>query len=108
MINLLNEGVQLIHIGPTTNINLEMIKRAMVMARSSKQYAKFYTDKYYITISFHKDNTFSISHNIRNVQFYREFTRLQCNLNCSTNISLTAQFIYRWMNNLRKPLYNYN
>ena len=106
MINLLNEGVQLIHIGPATNVNVEMIKRAMIMARSSKQYAKFYTDKYYITVSFHKDNTFSVAHNVRNLQFYREYVRIQKTLDNSDNIYLFAQFICRWLNNLRKPLYN--
>ena len=106
MIDILNEDIQLIHIGPSTNVTVEMVKRAMIMARSSKHYAKFYTDKYYITVSFHKDNSFSVSHNIRNLRFYNEFTRLQGNLQYSTNINIFAQFICRWMNNLRKPLYN--
>lgn len=44
----------------------------------------------------------SVSHNIRNLDFYRELMRIQNNNRNNSNISLYAQFISRWINKIRK------
>lgn len=102
MITLLNETIQLIHITSDTKVSPEMVKHALVSAKVCKNYAKFYTDKFYITVNFNKDNTMSVSHNIRNLDFYRELMRIQNNNRNNSNISLYAQFISRWINKIRK------
>lgn len=104
MVTLLNETIQLIHINPNVEVNTALVKRAMVMAKSTKNYAKFYTDKYYIIVNFNKDNTMNISYNIRNLDFYREFMRLQNTVKSKTDISAYAIFITRWLNKIRKGI----
>jgi hypothetical protein len=102
MIQLLDETIQMIHINSNKEITPALIKHTLMLAKAGNNYAKFYTDKYYIIVSFNKDNTFSISHNIRNLDFYRELMRLQNNNRSKNNISLYYPFLCRWLERIRK------
>ena len=73
----LNETIQLIHINSSADINIPLIKRALVMARGNKDYAKFFLDKWYITVAFQKDNNVVFSHNIRSYEFQKELSILE-------------------------------
>lgn len=105
MIELINEGIQLIHIGKDTKVNADLVKHALISARASQNYAKFYTDRVYITVSFHKDNTIAISHNIRNLNFYREFCLVQKRVKNKTDLQVYSSFIAKWLNIMRNPMY---
>lgn len=104
MIIPIYESIQLIHIDGKKDVTPELVKHALVAAKACKNYAKFYTDKFYITVNFHKDNTMSVAHNIRNRDFYRELMRLQNNIKQQTNIQLYSIFIARWLNKIRRDI----
>ena len=104
MVTLLDETIQLIHINPNKEVTDALVRRALIMAKSTKNYAKFYTDRFYIIVNFNRDNTLNISHNIRNLDFYRELMRLQKTVKNKTDISLYSIFITRWLNKIRKGI----
>lgn len=104
MIPLVNESVQLIHIDSKTELKKPVIVFALNSARSTRRYAKFYSDKYYIMVTFQRDNTTSISTNYRHdAKFDRELTRFEKKLKgTKVKVNQLAHFIWYWMNIIRK------
>lgn len=94
----INESIQLIHLDGKKPITNAIIKRALVMARFNKDYAKFFLDKWYITVNYNKDNTVSFSHNIRSNEFQRALSILERG---GYDIDKYAQFISIWLNKIR-------
>ena len=76
------------------------IKYALLDARLSKRYAKFYTGKYYISIAFNRDFTVQFSSNYRvDGKFNRDLQRME---DRKFMINEVTDFIYFWMNKFRK------
>ncbi len=98
----LKETIQLIHISSNTDINIPLIKRALIMARGNKDYAKFFLDKWYITIAFQKDNNVVFSHNIRSYEFQKELNILE---NRGYDIDKYSFFICKWLNKIKSNPY---
>ena len=98
--NILEEGTQLIHVSADTELTKSVINFALVSARTSRRYAKFYSNKYYIEVTFQRDNSIRIASNYRyNYQFDRELTKLE---NRPFKLVDTINFIWLWMNRIRK------
>ena len=100
--NELKESIQLIHINAGTDITIPLIKRALVMARTNKDYAKFFLDKYYISVAYQKDENVIFSHNIKDLQFQRELDVLERK---GYNLDKYSYFICRWLNKIRNNPY---
>lgn len=100
----LEESTQLIHVSSTTELSKPVIQYALNSAMATRRYAKFYSDKYYIIVTFQRDMTVTISSNYRwNVTFDKELTRFERNMNTtSTKITQLTYFIWYWMNKIRK------
>ena len=98
---ILNEDIQLIHIGSDTVLTNSAIQYALMRAASNYMYAKFYTDKYFIQVNFMKDNTINVSSNIVLPQFVYDLRR---NEQLGWNIARTKNFVYNWMQICRKQL----
>lgn len=97
---VLQEKEQLIHIDANTELKKYQIKYALLDARLSKRYAKFYTGKYYISIAFNRDFTVQFSSNYRvDGKFNRDLQRME---DRKFMINEVTDFIYFWMNKLRK------
>ena len=98
----INESIQLIHINSGTNITIPLIKRALVMARSNKDYAKFFLDKWYMSVAYQKDNSVIFSHNIRSLEFQRELNVMEKQ---GYNLDKYSFFICKWLNKIRSNPY---
>lgn len=99
MVRLL-EYEQLIHVDSKTELKKSTIQYALYNAQYTRRYAKFYTGKYYITVSFNRDNTIQLSSNYRvDMKFNRDLQRLE---NQKYTLYKTTYFIWYWMNKLRK------
>jgi hypothetical protein len=98
----LNEKIQLIHIDNNTIVTVPLIKRALVMARGNKDYAKFFIDKWYITVAFQKDNSVTFSHNIRSNEFQRELNVMERQ---GYDIDKYSYFICKWINKIKNNPY---
>lgn len=99
-IPILTEGTQLIHVSSDTELTKNVITFALNSARASRRYAKFYSNKYYIEVTFQRDNTVRIASNYRwNVLFNRQIVELE---NHPFRITETVNFIWLWMNRIRK------
>ncbi|MBO7212343.1 MAG: hypothetical protein J6V44_15255 [Methanobrevibacter sp.] len=97
---LLYEYEQLIHVDKNTELKQYQIKYALYDAQKTRRYAKFYTGKYYISVSFNRDNTVQFSSNYRtDMKFNRELQRLE---NKKFSLNIVSYFIWYWMNKLRK------
>lgn len=97
---LLYEYEQLIHVDKDTELKQYQIKYALYDAQKTRRYAKFYTGKYYISVSFNRDNTVQFSSNYRtDMKFNRELQRLE---NKKFSLNIVSYFIWYWMNKLRK------
>lgn len=97
---LLYEKEQLIHVDSKTELKKYQIKYALLDARLTKRYAKFYTGKYYISIAFNRDFTVQFSSNYRvDGQFNRQLQRME---DRKFMINEVTDFIFYWMNKLRK------
>lgn len=97
---LLYEYEQLIHVDKNTELKQYQIKYALYDAQKTRRYAKFYTGKYYISVSFNRDNTVQFSSNYRtDTNFNRELQRLE---NKKFSLNIVSYFIWYWMNKLRK------
>lgn len=94
MLKIINENVQMIHIGPTTKLTSTSILYALQRARASRTYAKFYTDKYYIQVNYMKDGSVNVASNITNIAFSNDLRRLDQQ---GWNDSRAKEFIYRWL-----------
>jgi len=98
----INESIQLIHINAGTDITIPLIKRALIMARGNKDYAKFFLDKWYISVAYQKDGTAIFSHNIRSLEFQRELNVMEKQ---GYNIDKYSYFICKWLNKIRNNPY---
>lgn len=99
-IPILTEGTQLIHVSADTELTRQVINFALVSARTSRRYAKFYSNKYYIEVTFQRDGTVRISSNYRfNTLFNRQLYELEKK---PFRITETVNFIWIWMNKIRK------
>ena len=99
-IPILTEGTQLIHVSADTELTRQVINFALVSARTSRRYAKFYSNKYYIEVTFQRDGTVHISSNYRfNTLFNRQLYELEKK---PFRITETVNFIWIWMNKIRK------
>lgn len=101
MLKIINENIQMIHIGPTTRLTSTSILYALQRARSSRTYAKFYTDKYYIQVNYMRDGTVNVASNITNCAFNNDLRRLDRQ---GWNDSRAKEFIYRWLQINRKTV----
>lgn len=99
---IINESIQLIHLDGSKPITNMIIKRALVMARANKDYAKFFLDKWYISICYTKDNNVLFSHNIRSNEFQRELHILESK---GYDIDKYTNFICIWLNKIRANPY---
>ena len=98
----INESIQLIHINAGTDITIPLIKRALIMARGNKDYAKFFLDKWYISVAYQKDGSVIFSHNIRSQEFQRELNIMERQ---GYNIDKYCYFICKWLNKIRNNQY---
>lgn len=99
MVRLL-EYEQLIHVDAKTELKKATIQYALYNAQYTRRYAKFYTGKYYITVSFNRDSTIQLSSNYRvDMKFNRDLQRLE---DQKYTLYKTTYFIWYWMNKLRK------
>jgi hypothetical protein len=100
MITILQEGTQLIHVSATSELTKSVINYALVSARTSRRYAKFYSNKYYIEVTFQRDGTTRIASNYRtNTQFNKQLVNIDSR---PFRLSETVNFIWLWMNRIRK------
>lgn len=98
--NLLTEGTQLIHVSADTELKKDVINFALMSARISLRYAKFYSNKYYIEVTFQRDHTVRIASNYRtNPMFNRQINQID---NRPYKQLETVNFIWLWMNRIRK------
>ena len=72
------------------------------MAKGNKDYAKFYTDKWYISVHFEKDGSVSLASNIKSLDFIRDKSRVESK---KFTLDLYCNFIYVWINRVRKNNY---
>ena len=99
-IPILTEGTQLIHVSADSELTKSVINFALCSARASRRYAKFYSNKYYIEVTFQRDGTVRISSNYRlNVLFNRQIVELEKH---PFRLTDTVNFIWLWMNRIRK------
>lgn len=101
----INESIQLIHISSNSELTYNAVQHALVMAKCNKDYAKFYTDKWYISVHFEKDNSVSIASNIKAIDFLRDKSRIESR---TFTLDLYSNLIYVWMNKVRKTNYTNN
>lgn len=97
---LLYEYEQIIHIDSDHELKMYTIQHALLDVQRTRRYAKFYTGKYYITVTFNRDHTILISSNYRtDMRFNRELKRLEAE---KFTLYKMSYFIWYWMNKLRK------
>ena len=100
VIKLIVEGTQLIHVSADSELTKSVINYALTSARTSRRYAKFYSNKYYIEVTFQRDGTIRIASNYRtNTLFNRQLVQLDSR---PYRIGETVNFIWLWMNRIRK------
>lgn len=100
MIPILIENTQLIHVSANTELTKNVINYTLVSARTARKYAKFYSNKYYIEVTFQRDGTVRIASNYRyNYQFNRQIIELE---NQPFKLGRYINFIWLWMNRIRK------
>lgn len=98
---IVNESVQMIHIGPSESLTPGVINQVLHKARLGYNYARFYTDKVFIQVNYMRDKTISVSSNIRNPAFLVDYRR---NENYGWTESRVRYFVYQWMSHYRKEL----
>lgn len=100
MIPILNEEVQRIKCNKDKEVTNKVITNALLKARWRYHYARFYTNKYYIEVSFRNDGTVQISSNYRcNMVFNKAIKQLE---NKKYTIGNVTYFIWLWINRIRK------
>ena len=98
--DILEEGTQLIHVSADTELTKNVIQFALQSARTSLRYAKFYSNRYYIEVTFQRDYTIRISSNYRtNPTFNKQINQIDSK---PFKLSDTVYFIWLWMNRIRK------
>ena len=99
---IIKEGVQLIHIGPNTDLTMTAINYALLRAKSRSMYAKFYTDKNFIQVNFMKDGTINVSTNIRYPACVNDLWKKN---QIGWSLPLAKAFVYQWMQLSRRVIY---
>lgn len=100
MIRLLYEYEHVIHVDKNTELKKYTIQQALLDAFRTRRYAKFYTGKYYISVTFNRDYTIQLSSNYTyDAHFNRELRRLESK---KYTLNTTTYFIWYWINKLRK------
>lgn len=102
MKRIINESVQLLHIGPNTLLTPTQISRVLQRAQGDKMYAKFYTDKVFIQVNFARDGNISVSSNIKSQPFLRDYTKYSQEGWSMMNVKT---LVYQWMQLSRRMLY---
>lgn len=95
MRKIIDESVQLIHIGPNTALTKTAIHYALMKASSNRMYAKFYTDNVFIQVNFMKDGSISVSSNIRYRGFVDALWKMEQR---GWTFNSVKYFVFQWMN----------
>lgn len=98
---IIDESVQMIHIGPHTALTQTAVQYALQRAAADRMYAKFYTDRYFIQVNFMKDQTINVSSNIKAPQFVQSLWKYEQQ---GWTMATTKQFVYLWMQTNRRSL----
>jgi hypothetical protein len=97
---LLTEYEQIIHVPSDRELKEYTIQQALLNAQRTRRYAKFYTNKYYISVAFNRDSTVQMSSNYRSdMKFNRDLQRLE---NQRYTLYTVSHFLTYWLNKLRK------
>lgn len=100
MIPILTEGTHLIQVSSGTELKASVINYALLDARATHRYAKFYSNKYYIEVTFQRDGSVRIASNYRtNIMFNRQLVDID---NKPFKVGAVTNFIWIWMNRIRK------
>ena len=100
MIKILYESTYLIRVNKDQELLRTVISQALNRARDSRKYAKFYSNKYYIIVTFQRDGTVLISSNYRtDLMFNKRLKELE---QYKFGLYTTTYFIWYWMNKIRK------
>lgn len=103
MLQFLYEGTQLIHVSADTELKKSVINYALLSAKASRRYAKFYSSRYYIEVTFQRDGSIRIASNYRtNAMFNKQLNAIDNN---QFRLGETINFIWLWMNRIRKLKY---
>ena len=95
-----NQSQYLIRVSSNTELTRHVINYTLQSARALRRYAKFYSNKYYIEVTFQRDSTVRISTNYRyNYYFNRQLSELEKH---PFKLSEYINFIWLWMNRIRK------
>lgn len=96
----LNEYEHQIHVDANTELKKYTIQYALLDAQRTRRYAKFITGRYYISVTFNRDQTVQLSSNYRSdMRFNKELMRLE---DVKYTLNVLTRFIWYWMNKLRK------
>ena len=101
MIPILIENTPLIiHVSSDSELTKSVINYTLQSARALRRYAKFYSNKYYIEVTFQRDGTINIATNYRfNSYFNKCISKLE---ERPFKLSDYVNFIWLWMNRIRK------
>lgn len=100
MIKILCESTYLIRVNKDQELLRTAISQALNRARNSMKYVKFYSNKYYIIVTFQRDGTVLISSNYRtDLMFNKRLKELE---QYKFGLYTTTYFIWYWMNKIRK------
>lgn len=102
MMKIINESVQMIHLGPTDKLTIDVINNALHAARIGYTYARFYTNNVFIQVNYMRDGTISVSSNIRSMPFLVDYRRQESYGWTEGRVKL---FVYQWMQVCRQNLY---
>lgn len=102
MRRILNDSAQLIRVYPHTILTPTVIRQALTRAQSSRMYAKFYTDKFFIQVNFMRDGSISVASNIRHQAFLQDLWKKN---QIGWNLAYATSFVYTWMQLSRKVLH---
>ena len=96
----LKEWVSQIYINKNTELPRETIRYNLLMARGYRKYVQFNAGRYYIIVTFNRDNTIRINSNYTyNLRFNKELYLLDKH---KYELSIVTNFIYIWINRIRK------
>lgn len=102
MRRIINDDIQLIKLNNNAVLTPSMIHQALYRAHSNYMYAKFIVDNLYIQVNFARDETISVSSNIRNQSFLRDVSYYS---RVGWNIGNLKSFLYQWLQISRRLLW---
>lgn len=94
---------QIINAKPKQRLLLNELEQKVRNARNSNDYIliNFGIKHYYIKISFEKDQTYTIGHNIWNMEFFIK-TNIMINQYPKINNNKIASYLFDWVNKLNR------